>query len=205
MNLYNELMGELATLQERKDADCFVAISEKKKEIVRDVDILFARKCSVTGKGMNSGFVIQGSRYIAQEKDALKVVVSEGFKNLKDAYEQEYCYFTEWNDFDDMEYILFGGVLFELDTIKRDGFVFLDEYSTIEFLNYNELSYKLFDCDGVVFAHLYGVDGYEGTMYVWNDAESKRDYLTINDVITYLSDLRVWKSPVKLMYLNGGL
>ena len=74
----------------------------------------FARKCSVTGEGMNQGWVIEdGWAYVKYEKDILKLLIEMGYKSIEDAQERDYCYWTEWED--DYQYHLVDGKLVEID------------------------------------------------------------------------------------------
>jgi hypothetical protein len=76
----------------------------------------FARKCSVTGEGMNEGFVIgDGDFYIKYEKDLITFLrdnnefprenesLSDDFI-MDEAYNLGEYYYTEWEDEDDYEY-----------------------------------------------------------------------------------------------------
>ena len=76
----------------------------------------FARQCSVTGEGMNQGWVIEdGWVYAKYEKDALKLLIEMGYKSIEDAYESDNCYWTEWEDEDDYQYQLIDGKLVEIE------------------------------------------------------------------------------------------
>lgn len=70
----------------------------------------FARLDSVTGKGMNSGFVIEHlDFYCESEINALTKVQTLGYKTLEEAYNDEVYYYTEWEDIDeDCYYDEFG-------------------------------------------------------------------------------------------------
>jgi hypothetical protein len=78
----------------------------------------FARRCDVTKKGMNEGYVIvDGDMYIASKDDLLEHLrglhwedadgneVNElGYGDdefIEYFYNEEYCYWTEWNEVDD--------------------------------------------------------------------------------------------------------
>jgi hypothetical protein len=76
----------------------------------------FARKCSVTGEGMNEGFVIgDGDFYIKYEKDLITFLrdnnefprenesLSDDFI-MDEAYNLGEYYYTEWEDENDYEY-----------------------------------------------------------------------------------------------------
>ena len=84
----------------------------------------YARKCSLTGNGMNSGYVVnEGEMYIKDEENLIAYLrkkekdgnpqyeqdIAEGRLTddflLKDYYESEYYYHTEWEDEDDYQYI----------------------------------------------------------------------------------------------------
>ena len=57
------------------------------------------RYCSITLEPMFEGFcVCDGAMYIKLEKDATAHVIQAGYKDLDDAYEDEYIYFTDWHD-----------------------------------------------------------------------------------------------------------
>lgn len=59
---------------------------------------IFARKCDITGKGMNSGYCFgDGEKYAKTKADALKIARQYGYKSLKKAYDDEIYYFTEWD------------------------------------------------------------------------------------------------------------
>lgn len=74
----------------------------------------FARKCSVTGKGINEGYVFNdGELYFYNESDLLSFLRNrdtEGNENLsdefilKEAYDLEEYYYTEWNEIDEDEW-----------------------------------------------------------------------------------------------------
>ena len=84
----------------------------------------YARKCSLTGNGMNSGYVVrEGEMYIKDEENLIALLrkvekesnkeydkdIAEGRLTddflLKDYYEAEYYYHTEWEDKNDYQYI----------------------------------------------------------------------------------------------------
>jgi hypothetical protein len=85
---------------------------------------LFARKCDATGKGMNEGFCyLDGEKYFAEEKDFVAFLRSqmddkgEGLSDefiLKESYDQEEHYWTQWEDEDDFQYQFCDGVLTEI-------------------------------------------------------------------------------------------
>lgn len=66
----------------------------------------FARVCSVTGEGMNEGYVFgDGEMYFKYEKDLISFLRQrEGNNELSDefllseAYELEEYYYTDWNN-----------------------------------------------------------------------------------------------------------
>ena len=62
----------------------------------------YARKCSVTGRGMNEGYVFgNGEKYAIDKDSALIVAEQYGYDNLDDAYEDGLYYYTEWEEIDD--------------------------------------------------------------------------------------------------------
>jgi len=77
--------------------------------------ILFARKCSATGEGMNSGWVANDcDYYFKYEEDALAHAKEMGYADLGEAYEDDAMYYTEWEDKEDYEWELVNGELVEL-------------------------------------------------------------------------------------------
>jgi len=84
----------------------------------------YCRKCSVTGEGMDEGWVTTNSdEYFKYEKDALAWCIKNGYADLTEAYEfdedlgeeEGAIYWTQWND--DYQYVIKGGVLVE----KEEG------------------------------------------------------------------------------------
>ena len=78
----------------------------------------YARRCDITGLGMNEGYVIvDGDMYIASKEDLLihlkgldyedadgKQVNGLGLSDddlIEFYYNEEYCYWTEWEEVDD--------------------------------------------------------------------------------------------------------
>jgi hypothetical protein len=59
--------------------------------------VKFARKCSITGEGMNAGFCFfDGETYIKDEFEAINYAKSLGYDSLDEAYEASVYYYTEW-------------------------------------------------------------------------------------------------------------
>lgn len=66
----------------------------------------FARKCDITGRGMNEGYCFgDGEQYACDEASALQIAQQYGYDNLDDAYKDDVYYYSEWNEDDcDEEY-----------------------------------------------------------------------------------------------------
>ena len=82
---------------------------------------LFARKCSVTGKGMNQGWVINnGEVYIAKKADCAKWVKDNWNQTINQAYKESEeedagnFYWTEWEDVSDYQFIEIEGELYDI-------------------------------------------------------------------------------------------
>lgn len=76
----------------------------------------FARQCSITGEGMNEGWCFgDGQDYAKNESDAIKIAKQYGYDSLDDAYEDDACYWTEWEDESDYQYALVNGTLIEVE------------------------------------------------------------------------------------------
>lgn len=57
----------------------------------------FARRCDITGKGMNEGYCFdEGGAYAIDEASALKIANDYGYTSLEDAYNDDVYYWTEW-------------------------------------------------------------------------------------------------------------
>jgi hypothetical protein len=65
----------------------------------------FARKCDVTGRGMNEGYVFgDGEMYASDKESAIKLAIENyGYDNLSDAYDDDVCYYTEWDEINENE------------------------------------------------------------------------------------------------------
>ena len=75
----------------------------------------FARKDSVTGKGINNGFCFNdGDFYCASSLDALAKCEELGFKTMEEAYNENVYYWTEWEE-EDYQYEMIDGVLTEIE------------------------------------------------------------------------------------------
>jgi hypothetical protein len=72
----------------------------------------FARRCDAAGKGINEGYVVgDGELYFSEEKHLIAHLRSRGGMDglsdefiLKEAYDQEEYYYTEWEEIDDDEW-----------------------------------------------------------------------------------------------------
>ena len=87
----------------------------------------FARKCSVTGRGMNCGWVWNDGEFYYSQKEFVVGKIKEQIQNhetdvvildwgddklLQWAYDEGLCYYTEWEDIDKDECYLEDGSLF---------------------------------------------------------------------------------------------
>ena len=85
---------------------------------------LFARKCDATGVGMNEGWVVSdGEYYVANESDAIKWCLANGYESLEDAYEHDAIYYTAWEDDDDKQYADNGRGLVEVVVGEYSGYL----------------------------------------------------------------------------------
>jgi hypothetical protein len=65
----------------------------------------FARKCDATGRGMNTGWVFRdGEYYASTEESALAYAKRLGCESIEEAYNDELCYYTEWEEIDEDEW-----------------------------------------------------------------------------------------------------
>ena len=66
---------------------------------------VFARKCDITGVGMNTGFCIQDGLMYIKNLDDLNNHIKNvtDYKTTSDAYNNDYYYYTSWED-DPLDY-----------------------------------------------------------------------------------------------------
>ena len=76
---------------------------------------LWARKCDVTGKGMNEGWCFgDGEQYASTEEAAQEIAEGRGFESVDEAYKHDDCYWTEWEDKSEYQYLEVDGKLIEI-------------------------------------------------------------------------------------------
>lgn len=67
----------------------------------------FARRCDVTGEGMNEGWVVNGGvTYLKYEGDALAHAQNEGYDSIQAMYDaceedSDLFYWTEWQELEE--------------------------------------------------------------------------------------------------------
>lgn len=80
-----------------------------------------ARKCDVTGEGMNEGWVVgEGEEYFKYEEDAIAWCKKNGYKSLDKAYDKDDIYWTEWDVEDDAQYIVKDGKIEDYEEEQED-------------------------------------------------------------------------------------
>jgi hypothetical protein len=65
------------------------------EEIACDQTV-YVRKCDVTGKGMNQGWLFGDGYYVAEESDALEYCIENGYSSIQEAFDDDFGYYTEW-------------------------------------------------------------------------------------------------------------
>ena len=82
---------------------------------------LFARRCSITGKGMSEGWVLpEQSVYISEESDCINWLKDNWKMTIDEAFEfseekgGDLFYWTAWEDPSDFQYIEIDGKLNEI-------------------------------------------------------------------------------------------
>ena len=85
----------------------------------------YARQCSITGEGMNDGYVVgDGEMHIKYEKDLITLIRSWGAdKNnelsdefiLDESWQHEEYYWTAWEDESEYHYEEVNGKLIEIE------------------------------------------------------------------------------------------
>lgn len=75
----------------------------------------YPRKCDITNKGMNKGFCIgDGQMYIKTRADMIRHIAKEtDYKSLNEAFNDEYYYYTTWEELDEEGYYTAEGKFIE--------------------------------------------------------------------------------------------
>jgi len=106
LDLYSVELDQCCVVDEH-----IILESETKGEI-------FARICSVTGKGMWEGWVFgDGEAYAIDEESANKLARERGFNDFEEAYNADVCYFTTWweDKAEESQYIIINGVVYDYE------------------------------------------------------------------------------------------
>jgi hypothetical protein len=78
---------------------------------------LYARICSVTGRGMWEGYVIEtayGEKYAIDLESAEKIAKDYGYQDWAECYDEGGGYWTEWYEGEE-EYVERHGMIYELN------------------------------------------------------------------------------------------
>ena len=83
----------------------------------------YARKCSITGEGMNEGYIVGDCTTVKYEKDLIALIRSWGDKEfntasdeyiLAESYKLEEYFWTMWEDESEHQYEEINGKLIEI-------------------------------------------------------------------------------------------
>ena len=83
----------------------------------------YARKCSITGEGMNQGYIVGDCTPVKYEKDLIALIRSWNVDEnnelsdeyiLAESYKEEEYYYTEWEDESEHQYEEINGKLIEI-------------------------------------------------------------------------------------------
>lgn len=120
--------GEIAVLESEQGEETYSEyfVVDKSDEPIsytpwKDNDAVegreYARACSITGEGMNEGWVVSGGEtYIKYEEDAIAFCRTEYDQTMEEAYaeseesDDDLFYWTNWES-DDYQYIYLNGIL----------------------------------------------------------------------------------------------
>jgi hypothetical protein len=85
----------------------------------------YARRCDITGEGMNEGYIVdEGMMHVKYEKDLIALLRSWGVDEenelsdeyiLAESYKLEEYYWTEWECPTDLQYEEVNGKLIEIN------------------------------------------------------------------------------------------
>jgi len=85
----------------------------------------YARQCSITGEGMNEGYLVNDDTYVKYEADLIKLIRSwnvDEYNELSDefilneAYDNEEYFWTAWEDESEYQYQEINGKLIEIES-----------------------------------------------------------------------------------------
>jgi hypothetical protein len=82
----------------------------------------FARICDITKKGINEGYcIMDGGMYIASEVDILKHLEEHtAYASIQEAFDEQYCYYTEWTELDEDGYYLADGTFIDTEEDEEE-------------------------------------------------------------------------------------
>lgn len=93
----------------------------------------YARKCDITGEGMNSGYCFgDGEEYAKTKSDARKLAEQRGYESLEQAFEDDAYYWTTWEQ-DDHQYIVKNGELVDIEEQESENKTPIGYNATIKF------------------------------------------------------------------------
>lgn len=130
--------------------------------IISNVMERFARRCDITGKGMNQGWVIGPMNlYVADEENMIKELrkvddIPKEFPadKLRDyLYGKDYFFYTEWNEGD----------------IEEQGYYYTEDGSEIQVNGNFTISEYRFEDDRYIILDSEGFD-FDGEHYSYEDA-----------------------------------
>ena len=84
----------------------------------------YGRQCSITGEGMNEGYLVNDDTCVKYEADLIKLIRSWGADEynelsdefiLNEAYDNEEYFWTAWEDESDYQYEEVNGKLIEIE------------------------------------------------------------------------------------------
>jgi hypothetical protein len=94
--------------------DQWNAVTETFQNYIIANGVKYARKCDKCGKGMNDGFVSNGTEYYcSNECLCTEYTKEEWLENAAD--EDNDSYWTEWDDSSDYQFVLFDNQLIEIN------------------------------------------------------------------------------------------
>ena len=111
----------------------------------------YARKCDITGEGMNAGFVYMDDKYFKYKKDLIAEIRSRGDEEfnkasdefiLNEAYNCEEYYYTEWEDESEFQYIEINGEVIEIEEHEENMKAI--DVDNLEFVEGDGVEYEVY-------------------------------------------------------------
>ena len=101
-----ELLANIYPMEDMDTQDRVVQILD----IINNEMEMYPRVCSVTGRGMNEGYVIGDCEYVKDHENVLDLL-RPNYASIDEAYHDDVCYWTEWTEEEEEMYDINGNLI----------------------------------------------------------------------------------------------